>query len=118
MVKNSPANQCRRHSFDPWVRKIPWRRAWQPTSVFLPGEAPGQRSLTDHGPQGQEQEEKRLPKGKTQTHKVERLLRTGCILLYAKYTYGPLNYVTPFGKIPMEVGAAGENGMAIKQSHL
>ena len=31
---------CRRHQrprFDPWVRKIPWRRKWQPTPVFLPG---------------------------------------------------------------------------------
>ena len=26
--------------FDPWVEKIPWRRAWQPTPVFLPGESP------------------------------------------------------------------------------
>ena len=43
-----PACQCRRHKrhrFDPWVRKIPWRRAWQPTSVFMPGESLGQRSL-------------------------------------------------------------------------
>jgi len=35
--------QCRRHkgcAFDPWVGKIPWRRAWQPTLVFLPGESP------------------------------------------------------------------------------
>ena len=38
MVKNSL--QCRRPGFDPWVRKIPWRRAWQPTLVFLPGESP------------------------------------------------------------------------------
>ena len=29
----------RRHEFDPWVRKIPWRRTWQPTLVFLPGES-------------------------------------------------------------------------------
>jgi len=29
-----------RPGFDPWVRKIPWRRAWQPTPVFLPGESP------------------------------------------------------------------------------
>ena len=29
--------QYRRHSFDPWVEKIPWRRKWQPTPVFLPG---------------------------------------------------------------------------------
>ena len=38
-----PACQCRRHKrhgFDPRVRKIPWRRAWQPTPVFLPGEFP------------------------------------------------------------------------------
>ena len=32
--------QCRRHRFSPWVRKIPWRWAWQPTPVFLPGESP------------------------------------------------------------------------------
>ena len=29
--------QCKRHGFNPWVRKIPWRRTWQPTPVFLPG---------------------------------------------------------------------------------
>ena len=34
--------RCRRCEFDPWVRKIPWRRAWQPTPVFLPGESHGQ----------------------------------------------------------------------------
>ena len=39
-----PASQCRRHRFDPWVRKIPWRRSRQPTPVFLPGESHGQRS--------------------------------------------------------------------------
>ena len=38
MVKNRL--QCRRHRFDPWVRKCPWRRAWQPTPVFLLGESP------------------------------------------------------------------------------
>ena len=31
------ACQCRRHRFDSWVRKIPWRRKWQPTPIFLPG---------------------------------------------------------------------------------
>ena len=35
----------KRHGFDPWIGKIPWRRAWQPILVFLPGESPGQRSL-------------------------------------------------------------------------
>ena len=37
--------QCRRPGFNPWVRNISWRRAWQPTPVFLPGESHGQRSL-------------------------------------------------------------------------
>ena len=37
--------QCRRPGFDPWVGKIPWRRAQKPTSVSLPGEFQGQRSL-------------------------------------------------------------------------
>ena len=37
--------RCKRRRLDPWVGKIPWRRKWQPTPVFLPGEAHGQRSL-------------------------------------------------------------------------
>ena len=46
--------QCRRHKrcvFDPWVRKIPWRRAWQPMSIFLLGESYGQGSLVVYSPQ-------------------------------------------------------------------
>ena len=38
-IKNPPAKRC---SFDPWVGKIPWRRKWQPTPVFLPEEFHGQ----------------------------------------------------------------------------
>ena len=47
--------QCRRrrrHGFDPWVRKIPWRKAWQHASVFFPGKSHGQRSLVGYSPQG------------------------------------------------------------------
>ena len=40
-----PTCQCRRCGFDPWVGKILWGRAWQPTLVFLPGESHGQSSL-------------------------------------------------------------------------
>ena len=36
--------------FDPWVGKIPCKRAWQPTPVFLPGESHGQRSLVGYSP--------------------------------------------------------------------
>ena len=49
--KESPCSGYRRWEFHPWVRKIPWGRAWQPTPVFLPGESHGQRAwrATVHG---------------------------------------------------------------------
>ena len=53
-----PICQCRRHKgcgFDPCVGKIPWRRAWQPTPVFLPGESHGQRSLAGYSPWGRKE---------------------------------------------------------------
>ena len=46
-----PACQCRGHKrceFNPWAGKIPWRRAWEPTPVFLPEESHGQRSLAGY----------------------------------------------------------------------
>ena len=48
-----PASRCRGHNtheFNPWVQKTPWRRAWQPTPVFLPGESQGERSLVGYDP--------------------------------------------------------------------
>ena len=45
-----PTCQCRRHRFNPCVGKIPWRRRWQPSPVFLPGESHGQRSLAGYSP--------------------------------------------------------------------
>jgi len=45
-VKNPPAMQ------DPWVRKIPWRKKWQPNPVFLPGKSHGQRILAGYNPWG------------------------------------------------------------------
>ena len=44
MVKNLLAM----HEFNPCVRKIPWRREWQPTPVFLPGEFHEKRSLAGY----------------------------------------------------------------------
>ena len=41
---------CRRCKFNPWVRKIPWRRKWQPTPEFLPGKSHGQRNLAGYSP--------------------------------------------------------------------
>ena len=52
VVKNLLCLQHRRPRFDPGVRKIPWRRKWQPTPVFLPREFHGQRNLAGHRPWG------------------------------------------------------------------
>ena len=49
------ACQCRRLKilgFSPWVGKIPWRRAWQPTPVFLSGDSHGERNLVGYTPWG------------------------------------------------------------------
>ena len=46
MVKNPPAMQDT--AFDPWVGKIPWRRAWQSTPVFMPAEPPWMEEAGGH----------------------------------------------------------------------
>ena len=48
-----PACRCRRpkrHRFDPWIGKIPWRSVWQPSPAFLPGDSHGQKSLAGSRP--------------------------------------------------------------------
>ena len=55
LVGKEPACQCRgpkRLRFDPRGPKIPWRRAWLSTPVFLPGESHGQRGLVGYSPWG------------------------------------------------------------------
>ena len=52
---SGPARQCKRckrHAFNPWVGKIPLRKAWQPIPVFFPGKSHGQRRLAGYSPQG------------------------------------------------------------------
>ena len=65
--------QCRRHKrrgFDPWVRKIPWRRKWQPTPVFLPGKSHGQRGLVGYSAWGGEESDmaEQLNNNKSMVH--------------------------------------------------
>ena len=50
MVKHLP--KCRKPGFSLWVGKIPWRRKWQPTPVFLPGKSHGRKSLVSYSPRG------------------------------------------------------------------
>ena len=46
------SRRCKRYRFDPWIRKIPWRRTWQPTPVFFPRESHWQGSLVAYSPWG------------------------------------------------------------------
>ena len=57
VIKNpsAEAGDIKRHRFDPWFGKILWRRAQQPTPVFLPGESHGQRSLVGYSPKGRKE---------------------------------------------------------------
>ena len=47
--------QCGRPGFNPWIRKIPWRRKWQPTPVLLSGKSHGWRSLVGYSPWGRKE---------------------------------------------------------------
>ena len=63
------ACHCWRCGLDPWVGKIPWRRKWQPTPVFLPGEFHGQRSLAGYSPWGHKESDTTEPLSmQTHTH--------------------------------------------------
>ena len=66
------ACQGRRHGFDPWVGKVPGRRAWQFTPVFLPGESHGQRSLAGCSPWGRKESD---TTEQLSTHTVDLNLR-------------------------------------------
>ena len=69
--------QCRRCRFDPWVRKIPWRRKWWPIPVFLLGKSHGQRSLEGCSPWGpKEVDTASLP---TQKHSIALLCSSGTV---------------------------------------
>ena len=75
--------------FDPWVEKIPWRRKWKPTPVFLPGESHGQRSW-----------------GAT-VHKVENSWTQLSRSTAQQSAYGPIHVLT--GVIPPQAAGLGQH---------
>ena len=91
MVKNLLA--VRETGFNPWVRKIPWRREWQPTPLFLPREFHGQRSLVSYSPWGHkesdttEQLTHTCAHTHTHTHTYTHTLNffAGCVVLPENY---------------------------------
>ena len=101
-----PTCQCRRHKrcwFDPWVRKIPWRRAQKPTPVFLSGKFHGQRSLVDYSLQGH----KRLVTTKMTKH-ASRGQRT--CALYKQLSFKLIKFILEmFQMYTLCNGANGSN---------
>ena len=83
--------RCRRPGFNPWVRKIPWRREWQSTPVFLPGEFHGQRSLMGYKP-GVAKSPTRLS---VHTFTFTSVLSSQFVALPAFFNFTSLACVTP-----------------------
>ena len=78
MAKNLSA--MRKTWVEPWVEKFPWRRKWQPTPIFLPGESHGQRSLEGYSSWGRKQLDttERLTHTHTHTHTRTLLAKLNC----------------------------------------
>ena len=95
MVKNEPANAG--DKFNPWVKKIPWRRKWQPTPIFLPGISHGQRSLAGYSPQGCKKLDttQQLNKNKNKPYRssfVCYLLLFPCCFQYSFFNFSHFDY--------------------------
>ena len=71
-LKNLPACAADETWVSPWVGKIPWRRAWQPTPVSLPGESHGQRTLAGYSPWGHKEWDTAEATSHTHTPPVKR----------------------------------------------
>ena len=69
------ACQHRRHGFNPWVRKILWRREWQPTPVFLPGK---KRSLVGYSPWGHKESDATKQLNNSNNEKTARPVMSDC----------------------------------------
>ena len=73
------ACQFRRHGFDPWVRKISWRRKWQPTPAFLPEKYHGQKSLVGFSPWSHKRVRHHLVTKPQQQRRRDKFSRWTCV---------------------------------------
>ena len=98
MVKNPPASvggaRNKRQGFEPCVRKIPWRRAWQPTPVFLP-ENYTDREVWQATVHGVTQNQTRLNKKHAHTHLPSNSQREDVVLGQEKSEYVLIDIVLP-----------------------
>ena len=104
VAQNPPHLPMQETGFNPWVGKIPWRRAWQPTPVFLPGESRGQRSLVGCGPWGHKESDRtEWLNNELHLRLVEGSLAPGCVSRkLQRWGKGPLdsNISALFSPIP------------------
>ena len=99
VVKNSPVIQELQETwFDPWVRKMPWRRAWQPTLLFLLGEFHGQRSLVGHSPWGHKESDTTEATWHAHMH-VPQIKYVS--LLFYHYNFTPLTQTLGIQRSPL-----------------
>ena len=74
-----------RPGFDPWFGKIPWRRAWQPTPAFLPGESHGQRSLGGYSPWGHKSQTRQTDYHFPYSHAFKKGKKKNSVLLIFRF---------------------------------
>ena len=81
----SVVKRHRRHGFDPWVRKIPWRREWQTTPILLSGKFHGQRNLVGYRPRGHKESDmtERLSLQRQRIHKISVYYKCHITVLHA-----------------------------------
>ena len=112
--------QCRRLGFDPWVGKIPWRREWQPTPVFLPGKSHGQRSLVGYsssdGKQLDMTEQLTLSLSQFGFLKIIRIPNTACVPHSSAPMCVQLPQSCPALRNPMDCSPPGSMGFS-RQEH-
>ena len=95
-----PACQSRRCGFNPWVGKIPWRRAWQPTPVFLPAESPWTEKPGGLQPMGFQSVKHNWVFTHTHTHiqcSLEQIFR----IIFLLYFYSEIQLVFYTSSIPV-----------------
>ena len=86
LSSNEPACQWRSYGFDPWIGKVPWRREWQPTLVFLPGKSHGQRKLVIYRPWGCKRAGHNwVTKTTTTTYKFIHKVLVQCYIFFLKF---------------------------------
>ena len=73
--------------FDPWAGRIPWRRAWEPTPVFLLGESHGQTTLVGYSPWGYRDQTQLRDYTTTTKALITRMWAIACVYLSQVYKY-------------------------------